>query len=208
MSVAAIVVAGGRGERFGGLKQFAELHGRTLASLSVERCREVADVVVLVVPANYGGDGEGADVVVHGGVTRSESVRAGLSHCGDAEIIVVHDAVRPNATRALFLRVVEEIRHGAAAVIPGIAVTDTIKTVRGGVVTGTPDRDELVAVQTPQAFRAAVLSAAHSSGESATDDAALVEALGERVHVVLGESGNFKVTEQSDLLRLQREARR
>jgi 2-C-methyl-D-erythritol 4-phosphate cytidylyltransferase len=104
--------------------------------------------------------------------------------------------------------VVEEIRHGAAAVIPGIAVTDTIKTVRGGVVTGTPDRDELVAVQTPQAFRAAVLSAAHSSGESATDDAALVEALGESVHVVLGESGNFKVTEQSDLLRLQREARR
>ncbi|MBU6232835.1 MAG: 2-C-methyl-D-erythritol 4-phosphate cytidylyltransferase [Acidobacteria bacterium] len=207
MSVAAIVVAGGRGERFGGLKQFAELHGRTLASLSVERCREVAEHVVLVVPSTYSGDGEGADVVIHGGTTRSESVRAGLAVCGDADIIVVHDAVRPNASRALFLRVVEEVRHGAAAAIPGIAVTDTIKTVHGGIVTGTPRREELVAVQTPQAFRASVLSAAHMSEASATDDAALVEAIGEEVHVVLGESGNFKVTEQVDLLRLQREVR-
>jgi 2-C-methyl-D-erythritol 4-phosphate cytidylyltransferase len=167
----------------------------------------VANHIVLVVPATYYGDGEGADVVVHGGATRSESVRSGLTACGDADIIVVHDAVRPNASRALFLRVVEEVRHGAAAAIPGIAVTDTIKTVHGGIVTGTPHREELVAVQTPQAFRASALTAAHASGASATDDAALVEAIGEKVHVVLGESGNFKVTEPSDLLRLQREVR-
>lgn len=207
MSVAAIVVAGGRGERFGGLKQFAELHGRTLAFISVQRCREVADRVVLVVPASYEGDGEGADVVVVGGATRSESVRAGLRECGGADIVVIHDAVRPAASRALFLRVVEEVRHGAAAAIPGIAVTDTIKVVHGGVVSGTPPRDELVAVQTPQAFRADVLIAAHNSGAIATDDAALVETLGEQVHVVLGETGNFKVTEPSDLSRMHLEVR-
>lgn len=207
MSVAAIVVAGGRGERFGGLKQFAELHGRSLASISVQRCREVAQRVVLVVPASYEGDGEGADAVVIGGATRSDSVRAGLRECTDAEIVVIHDAVRPAASRALFLRVVEEVRHGAAAAIPGIAVTDTIKFVHGGVVTGTPPRDELVAVQTPQAFRREILVAAHDSGAIATDDAALVETLGEKVHVVLGETGNFKVTEPSDLSRMHLEVR-
>ena len=205
MSVAAIVVAGGRGERFGGLKQFAELHGRTLASISVQRCREVAQWVVLVVPASYEGEGEGADAVVRGGATRSESVRAGLQECGDADIVVIHDAVRPAASRALFMRVVEEVRHGAVAAIPGIAVTDTIKVVRGGVVTSTPPREELIAVQTPQAFRKDVLAAAHEGGAVATDDAALVEALGERVHVVLGETGNFKVTEPSDLARMHLE---
>ena len=202
MSVAAIVVAGGRGERFGGLKQFAELHGRTLASISVQRCREVAQRVILVVPTSYAGEGEGADVVVFGGATRSDSVRAGLQECGDVDIVVIHDAVRPAASRALFMRVVEEVRHGAAAAIPGIAVTDTIKFVQGGVVTGTPPREELVAVQTPQAFRKDVLAAAHEREDVATDDAALVEALGEKVHVVLGETGNFKVTEPSDLMRM------
>jgi 2-C-methyl-D-erythritol 4-phosphate cytidylyltransferase len=103
------------------------------------------------------------------------------------------------------MRVVEEVRHGAAAAIPGIAVTDTIKVVHGGVVTSTPPRDELVAVQTPQAFRREILLAAHQSGAVATDDAALVESLGEKVHVVLGETGNFKVTEPNDLARLHRE---
>lgn len=205
MSVAAIVVAGGRGERFGGLKQFSELDGHTLAALSVQRCRDVAERVVLVVPASYSGEGEGADVVVVGGATRSDSVRAGLAECGTADIVVIHDAVRPAASRALFMRVVEEVRHGAAAAIPGIAVTDTIKVVHGGVVTSTPPRDELVAVQTPQAFRRDILLAAHQSGAVATDDAALVESLGEKVHVVLGETGNFKVTEPNDLARLHRE---
>lgn len=207
MTVAAIVVAGGSGERFGGLKQFAELHGQTLASISVQRCRDVAQRVVVVVPASYEGDGEGADAVVRGGATRSDSVRAGLGECGDADIVVIHDAVRPAASRALFLRVVEEVRHGAAAAIPGVAVTDTIKVVHGGVVAGTPPRDELVAVQTPQAFRTDILLRAHEQGGVATDDAALVEALGEKVHVVLGETGNFKVTEPSDLARMHLEVR-
>src|SRR5579863_5604781 len=106
MSVAAVVVAAGQGQRFGGPKQFAILNHDTVTALSVRASRSVADIVVLVVPANYQGNGEGADVVVVGGSTRAESVRAGLKECGDAEVIVVHDAARPMATPDLFAAVV------------------------------------------------------------------------------------------------------
>jgi 2-C-methyl-D-erythritol 4-phosphate cytidylyltransferase len=199
MTVAAIVVAGGRGERFGGQKQFAQLSGRTLAAHSVAQSRSVADFVVVVVPDDYAGDGEGADLVVTGGATRSDSVRAGLSVCGDAEIIVVQDAARPLASNDLFISVVAAIRSGAAAAIPGISVSDTIKQVDNGVVIATPPRETLVAVQTPQAFRAEVLQRAHASAGVATDDAGLVEALGESVVVVAGERTNIKVTNPEDL---------
>ena len=199
MTVAAIVVAGGRGERFGGQKQFAKLGGRTLAAHSVEQARSVANFVVVVVPEDYRGDGEGADLVVTGGATRSDSVRAGLAVCDDAQFIVVQDAARPLASAPLFEAVLAAVRAGAAAAIPGVAVSDTIKQVADGVVVHTPPRDQLVAVQTPQAFAAAVLRRAHASAGVATDDAGLVEALGESVVVVAGERTNIKVTNPEDL---------
>ncbi len=199
MAVAAIVVAGGRGERFGGQKQFAKLGGRTLAAHSVEQARSVADFVVVVVPEGYLGDGEGADLVVTGGATRSDSVRAGLAVCDDAQFIVVQDAARPLASKNLFESVVAAVRAGAAAAIPGVTVSDTIKQVADGVVVNTPPRDQLVAVQTPQAFQAEVLRRAHASAGVATDDAGLVEALGESVVVVAGERTNIKVTNPEDL---------
>lgn len=204
MTVAAIVVAGGRGERFGGQKQFAQLSGRTLAAHSVAQSRSVADFIVVVVPDDYAGTGEGADCVVTGGATRSDSVRAGLAVCGDAEIIVVQDAARPLASTDLFTSVVAAIRSGAVAAVPGIAVSDTIKQVADGVVIATPPRESLVAVQTPQAFRADVLQRAHASAGVATDDAGLVEALGESVVVVAGERTNIKVTNPEDLDVLQK----
>jgi len=199
MTVAAIVVAGGRGERFGGQKQFAKLGGRTLAAHSVEQSRSVADFVVVVVPEDYLGDGEGADLVVTGGATRSDSVRAGLAVCDDAQFIVVQDAARPLASTQLFEVVLAAVRAGAAAAIPGITISDTIKQVADGVVVNTPPRDQLVAVQTPQAFQAEVLRRAHASAGVATDDAGLVEALGESVVVVAGERTNIKVTNPEDL---------
>ena len=199
MTVAAIVVAGGRGERFGGQKQFAKLGGRTLAAHSVEQSRSVADFVVVVVPEDYLGDGEGADLVVTGGETRSDSVRAGLAVCDDAQFIVVQDAARPLASTQLFVAVLAAVRAGAAAAIPGVTISDTIKQVADGVVVNTPPRDQLVAVQTPQAFQAEVLRRAHASAGVATDDAGLVEALGESVVVVAGERTNIKVTNPEDL---------
>jgi 2-C-methyl-D-erythritol 4-phosphate cytidylyltransferase len=201
VSVAAIIVAGGRGERFGGLKQFAEVNGRSVAAYSVAHARAVATSVVLVVPDGYRGDGEGADVVVMGGATRSESVRAGLVSI-DADIVVVHDAARPLATPALFRAVVDAVVQGAAAAVPGLSVTDTVKRVERADVTRVVEtiaRENLVTVQTPQAFRTDLLRAAHATGQDATDDAALIESHGELVVVVPGESTNIKVTEPDDL---------
>jgi len=205
MSVAAVVVAAGQGQRFGGPKQFAIMNHDTVTSLSVRASRSVADLVVLVVPANYQGDGEGADVVVTGGSTRAESVRAGLKECGDADVIVVHDAARPLATSALFTSVVNAVLAGADGAIPGLPISDTVKRVRRegtlNVVEETTERSELVAVQTPQAFARDILIRAHANGDDATDDAALVEALGGRVVVVDGEVDNIKITFPGDLLR-------
>ncbi len=205
MTVAAVVVAGGRGTRFGGLKQFAVVRGRTVAAHSVWSARHVAERVVLVVPDGYDGDGEGADVVVTGGATRAASVRAGLTRCGDASIVVVHDAARPWASPALFRAVLGAVQDGADAAIPALPVVDTLKRVardhEASVVVATVVRDDLVAVQTPQVFRRDILERAHASGAEATDDAALVEAFGGRVVVIPGELANVKITEPADLER-------
>jgi 2-C-methyl-D-erythritol 4-phosphate cytidylyltransferase len=205
MSVAAVIVAAGQGQRYGGPKQFAVLNHDTVTAHSVRAARSVAERVVLVVPANYQGNGEGADVVVVGGTTRSDSVRAGLEECGDAEVIVVHDAARPMATASLFSSVVDAVLAGADGAIPGLPIMDTVKRIRHEgavtVVEVTEERDELVTVQTPQAFNRDVLVRAHAQGGDATDDAALVEAQGGRVVVVLGEVDNVKITVPGDLAR-------
>jgi 2-C-methyl-D-erythritol 4-phosphate cytidylyltransferase len=205
MSVAAVVVAAGQGQRYGGPKQFAVMNHDTVTAHSVRAARSVAERVVLVVPTNYQGNGEGADVVVLGGSSRADSVRAGLEECGDAEVIVVHDAARPLATASLFSSVVDAVLAGADGAIPGLPIMDTVKRIRHeGAVTvvgETEERDELVTVQTPQAFNRDVLLRAHAQGGNATDDAALVEALGGRVVVVPGEVDNVKITVPGDLAR-------
>ena len=132
-----------------------------------------------------------------GGVLRSDSVRRGLSRVpDDAEIVLVHDGARPLATDSVFERVIQAVRAGADAAIPVIDLTDTIRW-RGG---GTADRRQLAAVQTPQAFRADALRAAHAAGADATDDATLVEATGATVVTVDGDSRNLKITEPHDLV--------
>ncbi|HEV2427156.1 MAG TPA: 2-C-methyl-D-erythritol 2,4-cyclodiphosphate synthase [Acidimicrobiales bacterium] len=203
MRVAAIVVAAGRGERFGGAKQFADLNGRSVAAASVAAARSVADSVVLVVPDAYRGAGEGADLLCVGGPTRSASVRAGLALCADADVVVVHDAARPLADPALFAAVVAAVDAGADGAVPGLAVTDTLKRVSRDEVAATLSRDGLVAVQTPQAFRREALARAHANGEDASDDAALVEAAGGRVVVVAGDARNVKITDAGDLARVR-----
>jgi 2-C-methyl-D-erythritol 4-phosphate cytidylyltransferase len=201
--IAAVIVAAGQGVRFGGRKQFLLLDSETVAAASVRVARSVAHHVVLVVPSDYTGEGEGADEVVIGGATRAASVRQGLGACRDADIILVHDAARPLASANLFRAVALAVREGADAAIPGVGVTDTVKRIRREgdvmVVSETIPRDEVMLVQTPQAFLASSLRAAHAHGGDATDDAALVEAWGGRVVVVPGEAGNIKITAPSDI---------
>lgn len=196
------MVAGGDGRRFGGPKQFAELCGRPLAAWSLAAARATCSGVVLVVPPDVdGGTGWEVDSVVVGGRTRSASVRAGLAAVpASAEVVVVHDAARPLARVELWRAVLAAIRGGADAAIPAVAVTDTIKRVGARGELATLDRSALVAVQTPQAFRADVLRSAHASGDDATDDAALVEAAGARVELVPGAPDNLKVTAPCDLV--------
>jgi 2-C-methyl-D-erythritol 4-phosphate cytidylyltransferase len=192
-----IVVAGGTGSRIGRAKQYEQVGSRRVVDHAADTARAASDGVVLVVPpADASAEGG-----VAGGETRSDSVRAGLAEVPEsATIICVHDAARPFASSQLFAAVIDAVRNGADAAVPGVAVTDTIKRIDpDDVVVETPPRAALVAVQTPQAFRAAVLRAAHASGRDATDDAALVELSGGRVVVVAGEQNNRKITHLEDL---------
>lgn len=196
-------MAAGSGARYGGgtPKQYLPLAGHRVLDWSLAAAREASDGVVLVVHPDRAHDLEpGADVVVAGGATRSASVRAGLAAVpADADVVVVHDAARPLAPPALFAEVVAAVVDGAAGAVPGLPVTDTIKRVRRGRVVETLDRATLVAVQTPQAFGAAALRRAHEAEPEATDDAALVEAAGGEVVVVLGDPANVKITRPGDL---------
>ncbi len=192
----AIVLAGGSGSRYGGLKQFEDLAGRRVVDWSLAAAEASCDGVVLVVPP--GVDEPGA---VTGGATRSGSVRAGLAAVpDDAEVVLVHDAARPLAGPDLFARAMAAVRAGADGVIPAVAVTDTIKRVDGALVVETIDRSTLVAVQTPQAFGAQMLRDAHAAAGDATDDAGLVESIGGKVVVVEGDRWNLKLTTPEDLV--------
>jgi 2-C-methyl-D-erythritol 4-phosphate cytidylyltransferase len=170
--------------------------GRRVVDWSLAAARTGADGVVAVVPAaDLDHPLPAADVVVAGGATRSESVRAGLAAVPDtAAVVVVHDAARPAAAPALFHAVIAAVRAGADAAVPGVPVVDSLRWRVGGAV----DRDAVVAVQTPQAFAAAALRAAHTAGGDASDDATLVEGAGGRVVVVEGDPANLKLTHPAD----------
>lgn len=192
-----IVVAAGTGSRFGGAKQYEVVAGQRVLDWSVAAARAVADGIVLVVPPHASQPEAAADVTVAGGATRSASVRAGLAVVPDqAGIVLVHDAARPMASPDLFRAVVAAVRAGADAVVPAVPVVDTLRSLDGLRV----DREQLLAVQTPQGFRAAALRAAHAGSPEASDDAALVEAAGGRLMIVDGERTNFKITERTDVL--------
>lgn len=205
-----IVCAGGAGHRFGQAKQYVELGEQRLIDHAVANAAAASEFVVVGAPA--------ADVdelrwsfastkikVIPGGVLRSDTVRCALEVIpASADIIVVHDAARPLAPPSLFQAVIAAVEAGADAAIPALKVPDTVKRVHGELVVETLDRNELVLVQTPQAFRADVLRAAHVGNPDATDDAALVERAGGKVVVVEGTPAANKVTTPDDLLVMQR----
>ncbi|MDO9486476.1 MAG: 2-C-methyl-D-erythritol 4-phosphate cytidylyltransferase [Actinomycetota bacterium] len=214
---AALVPAAGRGERLGaGVPKALRLIGGTpmlvhaVHALSASRA---VDLVIVAAPetevdevrallAEQAGTAE--VIVVTGGATRQDSVaRALINLPHDVDVVLVHDAARPLVPSEMVSAVVAAVRRGHDAVIPALAVTDTIKSVNADEdVIGTPDRSSLRAVQTPQGFVRSVLQSAHASAndDSATDDASLVERQGVKVHVIPGHEEAFKVTRPIDLV--------
>ena len=221
---AAVVPAAGRGERLGpgapkALRSIGGVPMLVHAVRALAAARSV-DLVVIAAPedgvaevtallADHGivesGPGRAATLVVSGGDTRQDSVaRALVALPYDVDVVLVHDAARPLVPTSLVEAVVQTVRGGADAVVPGLAVADTIKSIdRSEHVTGTLDRASLRAIQTPQGFRRHVLTDAHAAadpGAPATDDAGLVEALGGTVVVIPGHEEAFKVTRPFDLM--------
>jgi 2-C-methyl-D-erythritol 4-phosphate cytidylyltransferase len=211
MSVTAILLCAGRGERLGaGLpKATVSLAGRPLFTWSLETLQRAAcvDSIVVVGPSRVlrellAASGLAAAKVVawvEGGEERQHSVARGLAALPEGcDLVAVHDCARALVSEAVVTRAVAAGReHGAA--IAAVPLADTLKRVESGAITGTPPRAGLWCAQTPQVFRRDWLEAAHAAaGATATDDAALVEALGHVVRVAEGEVLNFKVTTPGD----------
>lgn len=201
MKVAALIPAAGDGLRLGrGPKALVTVAEETLLSRSVRAFVGLVDEVVVAAPPTMRGGLEFSPEVhqVPGGATRQESVY-NLLRATDADIVLIHDAARPFLARRVVETVIAAVKtHGAASAVAAVADT-LIEATTGRVI----DRQALRAVQTPQGFRRELILAAHEhalrSGHAATDDAALVRALGHEVALVEGSSWLMKVTTPADL---------
>jgi 2-C-methyl-D-erythritol 4-phosphate cytidylyltransferase len=218
VSVWAVLAAAGRGERLGSdrPKAFARLGGRPLLAESLERLEnsDWIDRIVIAAPPDWEEPSilvaeeiaaTKVNSAVKGGDSRSESVRLALEDVpDDAAVILVHDAARPLLPEPVIERVLAPLSEGWDAVVPALPLADTVKRVEADRVVETVARDDLVAVQTPQAFLADALRRA-VTGEvaSATDCASLVEAQGGRVKWVDGDPRLLKVTDADDLARVE-----
>ncbi|NLE65415.1 MAG: 2-C-methyl-D-erythritol 4-phosphate cytidylyltransferase [Elusimicrobia bacterium] len=218
MRTVAIIPTAGSGERFGSAvpKPLVDLGGEPLVlrTLRVFEASSVVDGIILVVREDLKKGYE--DLVaraglrkvvacVAGGATRTVSVRRGLSAIGpEAEVVIVHDGVRPFVTGAMIAEGVALAKENGAA-IAAVPLKPTVKLVDSvtGEVKGTLERARLFEVQTPQVFRRDVIEKAYALGLEATDDAALVEKAGGRVRVFPGSYRNIKITTPEDLLLAQ-----
>lgn len=212
MTIAAIVAAAGRGERLGAEvpKALLPVAGRPLVVHAVRMLREAGvETIVVAAPSQALEEMTAVlpdAVVVAGGATRQESVRLALAALpATIDVVLVHDAARGLAPVSVAAAVIAALNDGADAVVPVVPLADTVKEVdaTGGVVR-TVDRSALRAIQTPQGFRRSVLEKAHAEpvaagSIAATDDAALVEALGVRVATVAGAAEALKVTTPADV---------
>jgi 2-C-methyl-D-erythritol 4-phosphate cytidylyltransferase len=213
MSVWAVIVAAGRGERLGldRPKAFAKLNDRPLLAESLERLEasDWIDAIVVAAPPDWEepvillaeelGCGK-VVAAVPGGDTRSASVRAALAEVpDDAAVVLVHDAARPVLAEDVIERLLTTLNEGWDGVVPGLPIADTVKRVDGDQVVETVDRESLVISQTPQAFVWPALREAAAGDEDATDCAAMVEARGGRIKVVAGDPRLVKITDAADL---------
>lgn len=196
----SVVLAAGEAQRFGGVKQFAELHGTSLLDRAMGTAKDATDGVVAVLPGGSEHRGKAADAVVTGGSTRSASVRSGLTAVpGPAQVIVIHDAAHPLASVQLFEAVIGAVRAGAEAAVPGLPVVEALRVVSDGWMHDDLDRSSVALIQMPQAFSARALRSVHAVAPEAVEDSLLVRRSGGRVRVVPGEPANVHVTTRADL---------
>ena len=204
---AAIIAAAGAGNRLGAElpKALVKLVDKTLVEHAVANLAPIAQLIIVTAPAGFVEQykkilGDSVEVI-EGGVLRSDSIRIALSKISNQyEYVLVHDAARALASTTLAATVIAQLISGEQAVIPALDLIDTIKEVdKRGYVRNTPDRSTLRSVQTPQGFSRSVLERAHAASQDATDDAALVEAIGVAVRVIAGEKCALKITTKSDL---------
>lgn len=204
---AAIIAGAGLGHRLGAPlpKALLQLEGVTLVERAFASLSRVVDEIVITAPQGFEEQfralvGESAKVIT-GGILRSDSVRLALASLSPSiEYVLIHDAARGLASSDLAARVLSELHSGSQAVVPVLEMVDTVKEVDAqGFVTNTPDRSRLRSVQTPQGFSRSVLQRAHEASDDATDDAALVEAIGIPVKTIAGEAQAFKITNPHDV---------
>jgi 2-C-methyl-D-erythritol 4-phosphate cytidylyltransferase len=221
MKAAAIIPAAGLGTRMGRggsdasiRKQFLSLGGKPILVHTIRRFADAASIAEILVAVR---DSDQEDVaalladesfskpirIAPGGHNRQESVKNCLALVGDdVEIVAVHDAVRPFVTPELIDQVVEQAAHDGAVIL-GVPAVDTVKRVDQRIVHATLPRETIMLAQTPQAFRTALLKQAYAAADKdgfvGTDEASLVEHLGQDVHVMLGSPRNIKITRPSDL---------
>ena len=204
---AAIIAAAGMGHRLGANlpKSLVKLIDKTLLEHAVANLAPVAQLLIVTAPAGYEKEykkllGEEVEVIT-GGVLRSDSIMIAIAKIpNNYEYVLVHDAARALASTRLASEVINQLIRGQQAVIPTLEVIDTIKEVDNqGYVRNTLNRASLKIVQTPQGFNRSVLERAHQASEDATDDAALVEALGIKVKTIAGEDQAFKITTKGDI---------
>jgi 2-C-methyl-D-erythritol 4-phosphate cytidylyltransferase len=218
MKVKAIIAAGGRGERIGGIlpKQFIEIKKKPVLAYTVEKFEncELIDEIILVVPEDYMsfcsynivdvGDFKKVKKILSGGKERQDSVYKGLLALSkDTDIVLIHDGVRPFISTEKIGKSIEMCKK-EKAVILALPVNDTVKRVDEGYVVTTLDRDKLWIAQTPQTFEYKLILGAYKKamedGFTGTDDSSLVERLGFKVRVLEGESKNIKITTPEDLV--------
>ncbi len=200
MEAGVVVVAAGEGRRFGGPKALVDLEGTTLLQRAAAPFASFRDRVAVLRQEDLSRARLPGWKLVAGGGRRRDSVANGIAALDPrTEVVLVHDAARPLVTSALVGRVLAAAAHHPA-VVPVVAVSDTVKRVRGEIVVETLDRAALVLVQTPQAFQVDLLRRAFRRDDlDATDEAALVERLPERVFTIPGDPLNLKVTTPSEL---------
>lgn len=212
MRVAAIIAAAGSGDRLGAdtPKGLIDLGERSLLEHAVALFRPFAEQIIIVAPSTHVEgvaekfvNDEVIDVVP-GGSSRSISVRNAISALKkNVDYVLIHDAARALTPPEVVIRVLEELKRGADAVIPALPVNDTIKEVMGEKVVRTVDRSSLQRVQTPQGFKTEIIVDAHAAakrdGVDGTDDAALTERIGIKVSTVLGDERSLKITTPFDL---------